>query len=79
MYHWFIAILLFACPVFTKPEHKSRYALEDHYTGYDFLSAFEHQAIPDPTHGCVNFVSEQEALERRLTVPSPQNDGILRL
>ena len=38
---------------------------------------FKLQAIPDPTHGCVNFVSEQEALERGLAVPSSQNDGIL--
>ena len=77
MRYWFIAILLLAHLVFIKPKYKSRYTLEDHYTGYDFLSVFKHQAIPDPTHGCVNFVSEQEALERGLTVPSPQNDGIL--
>ena len=77
MRYWFIAILLLAHLVFIKPKYKSRYTLEDHYTGYDFLSVFKHQAIPDPTHGCVNFISEQEALERGLTVPSPQIGRIL--
>lgn len=79
MRYWVIAILLLAHLVFTKPKHKSRYILEDHYTGYNLLSAFEHQAIPDQTHRYANFVSEQEALERAsgLTIPSPQNDRIL--
>jgi hypothetical protein len=29
------------------------YVLTDNYIGYDFLLGFEHQAIPDPTHGRV--------------------------
>ena len=77
MMSWSALLLLALTQAFARPEHISRYALQDHYTGHDFLAAFEHQAIPDPTHGRVNYVCEQEALARGLTVPSPLNDGII--
>jgi hypothetical protein len=73
-----LLLLLSTLPLaLAKHHHIHRYTLQDHYTGSDFLSAFEHQAIPDPTHGRVNYVSEEEAVARGLTAPSPLNDGII--
>ncbi|PIL26819.1 hypothetical protein GSI_11080 [Ganoderma sinense ZZ0214-1] len=46
------------------------YFLTDNIRGSQFLSAFTHQAIPDPTHGRVNYVSQATALERNLTYAS---------
>ncbi|KAJ3553250.1 hypothetical protein NM688_g3716 [Phlebia brevispora] len=33
--------------------HAASYTLSDNYVGSDFLTAFQHQAIPDPTNGRV--------------------------
>ncbi|KAI1787217.1 laminarinase [Ganoderma leucocontextum] len=43
------------------------YFLSDDLTGSQFLSAFTHQTIPDPTHGRVNYVSQTTALAKNLT------------
>nr|VWO94478.1 Mixed-linked glucanase [Ganoderma boninense] len=42
-------------------------ALADSHVGRDFLDAFVHQAIKDPTAGRVNYVSQATALSKNLT------------
>jgi len=46
------------------------YGRTDAISGTGFLSAFQHQAIPDPTHGRVNYVSQADALAQNLTFAS---------
>ncbi|KAI0757797.1 laminarinase [Daedaleopsis nitida] len=43
------------------------YSQVDTFSGQSFLSGFVHQAIPDPTHGRVNYVSEDIAIAQNLT------------
>ena len=43
------------------------YRLQDNYVGASFLTGFDHQAIPDPTHGRVNYVDEATARAKNLT------------
>ncbi|KAJ3531983.1 hypothetical protein NM688_g7492 [Phlebia brevispora] len=44
-----------------------QYSIDDSYVGTDFLSAFVHEAIDDPSHGRVNYVNESTALAENLT------------
>lgn len=53
------------------------YHLTDNHVGADFLSSFSHQAIADPTHGRVNYVSQATAQSLNLTYASG-NTLILR-
>ncbi|KAK7692230.1 hypothetical protein QCA50_003855 [Cerrena zonata] len=46
------------------------YQLSDNHVGTDFLSTFVHEAIPDPTHGRVNYVDQATALAQNLTFAS---------
>ncbi|EKM54269.1 glycoside hydrolase family 16 protein [Phanerochaete carnosa HHB-10118-sp] len=46
------------------------YALSDCYVGAAFLAAWQHQAIPDPTNGRVNYVDQATALAKNLTFVS---------
>nr|VWO94484.1 Mixed-linked glucanase [Ganoderma boninense] len=46
------------------------YSIADSHVGTDFLSAFTHEAISDPTHGRVNYVSQSTALSKNLTFAS---------
>ncbi|GJJ06564.1 hypothetical protein Clacol_000757 [Clathrus columnatus] len=43
------------------------YSLSDNIVGSDFLSTFTHQAIADPTHGRVNYLSQADALAKNIT------------
>ncbi|TCD62940.1 hypothetical protein EIP91_006203 [Steccherinum ochraceum] len=43
------------------------FSLTDNHVGKDFLTAFTHEAIADPTHGRVNYVSQATALAKNLT------------
>ncbi|KAM6493399.1 Concanavalin A-like lectin/glucanase domain containing protein [Amanita muscaria] len=51
--------------------------LADHYTGYDFLDRFQWETGNDPTHGRVDYVSKQDALDKNLTYAS-QNKFVMR-
>lgn len=53
------------------------YQVCDTIIGNDFYEAFEFEAIPDPTHGRVNYVDCATARELRLTVAT-DTDFILR-
>ncbi|KAG8929808.1 hypothetical protein FRC03_011401 [Tulasnella sp. 419] len=43
------------------------YVLKDSYVGRDFLECFDFEAIQDPTHGRVNYVDKDTALDQNLT------------
>lgn len=43
------------------------YTLSDNYVGTDFLTAFEHQAIADPTNGRVSVISAMSCSSLALT------------
>lgn len=45
----------------------SSFALKSVYSGDSFFSRFRYEAIPDPTHGFVNYVSKDESASRNLT------------
>ncbi|KAI0638992.1 2 beta-glucan [Trametes polyzona] len=53
------------------------YKMKDSFVGQGFLSGFSHQAIPDPTHGRVNYVDQQTALSKNLTFAT-DNSFIMR-
>ena len=46
------------------------YSLSNNFVGSDFLSAFNWEAIADPTHGRVNYVDQATALADNLTFTS---------
>ncbi|KIJ39902.1 glycoside hydrolase family 16 protein, partial [Sphaerobolus stellatus SS14] len=46
------------------------WSLTDTFVGTGFLSAFSHQAIADPTHGRVNYLSQSDALAKNITFAS---------
>ncbi|QRV78202.1 glycoside hydrolase family 16 protein [Ceratobasidium sp. AG-Ba] len=46
------------------------YNLVDNFVGSGFLNGFSHQAIADPTHGRVNYVSQSTAISQNLTYAS---------
>lgn len=46
------------------------YSLTDNFIGSDFLTAFNFEAIPDPTNGRVNYVDQATALADNLTFTS---------
>ncbi|KAF9479575.1 glycoside hydrolase family 16 protein [Pholiota conissans] len=54
-----------------------RYTLSESIIGYDFLEAFDFQAITDPTHGRVNYLSRSDALSKNL-VKTSRNSFIMR-
>ncbi|KAH8105325.1 laminarinase [Cristinia sonorae] len=59
------APLLLVAQTFAK-----QYSQTDSIIGSGFLSAFSHQAIADPTHGRVNYVSQSTAQAQNLTFAS---------
>ncbi|KIJ34599.1 glycoside hydrolase family 16 protein, partial [Sphaerobolus stellatus SS14] len=46
------------------------YKVTDSVSGTGFLSSFSHQAIADPTHGRVNYLSQADALAKNITYAS---------
>ncbi|KAH9945470.1 endo-beta-glucanase [Epithele typhae] len=50
------------------PVLAAQYSLADSYQGAGFLSGFSHEDIPDPTHGRVNYLSQEDAISRSLTI-----------
>ncbi|KAH7910586.1 concanavalin A-like lectin/glucanase domain-containing protein [Hygrophoropsis aurantiaca] len=59
---WFLALVQTTMP---KP-----YALNASFEGRDFLTAFNWETIDDPTHGRVNYVNKDMALQNNLTFAS---------
>ncbi|KDQ21503.1 glycoside hydrolase family 16 protein [Botryobasidium botryosum FD-172 SS1] len=45
----------------------SAWTIADTFIGGDFLNAFDWETLDDPTHGRVNYVDQQTALDRNLT------------
>jgi hypothetical protein len=57
--------------------HAATYSRTEQIVGSGFNSAFDYQAIADPTHGRVNYVNQQTAQSQNLTYAS-SNSFILR-
>ncbi|KAG8691173.1 hypothetical protein FRC11_006148 [Ceratobasidium sp. 423] len=53
------------------------YSVSDTFIGSSFLSGFTHEAIADPTHGRVNYVDQNTAINQNLTYANG-NTFILR-
>ncbi|KAG9089863.1 hypothetical protein FRC07_012239, partial [Ceratobasidium sp. 392] len=60
-------------PIFNNFWHQT-----DSYQGEDFLKDFTFEAIPDPTHGRVNYVDMQTAIAHNLTQCTPRGNFIMR-
>lgn len=45
----------------------AHFVLADSYVGRDFLYSWNWETLDDPTHGRVNFVDQQTALNNNLT------------
>ena len=58
---------VFATFIFS-PTLAQTFQLKDQFIGKDFLSGFEWNTFDDPTHGRVNYVDQQTALQKQLTV-----------
>ena len=58
---------VFATFIFS-PALAQTFQLKDQFIGKDFLSGFEWNTFDDPTHGRVNYVDQQTALQKQLTV-----------
>jgi len=54
------------------------YSLKDTYVGADFQNNWEWEAIPDPTHGRVNYVTLAQAQALNLTEITDDNSFIMR-
>ncbi|KAG8722106.1 hypothetical protein FRC09_006809 [Ceratobasidium sp. 395] len=52
--------------------------LSDSYQGKDFLESFTFEAMPDPTHGRVNYVDMKTAIAHNLTQCTRQGSFIMR-
>ncbi|KAG6816368.1 hypothetical protein H0H87_006641 [Tephrocybe sp. NHM501043] len=52
------------------PSLSASYSLSDNIVGSGFLSAFNFEAIADPTHGRVNYVDAATAASQNLTYAS---------
>jgi hypothetical protein len=50
------------------------FTLRHTYSGPTFFDGFEYEAIPDPTHGFVDYVPKQVAEQRNLTFVSKYGD-----
>jgi hypothetical protein len=46
---------------------QSRYRLAESMVGYDFFKAFTWETLDDPTHGRVNYIDQETAMERNLS------------
>jgi len=49
------------------PAIRAHFVLKDTYIGEDFLHGWEWETLDDPTHGRVNYVDQESALNRNLT------------
>jgi hypothetical protein len=49
------------------PATYAHFQLADKYIGHDFLNWFNWETFDDPTHGQVNFVDQQTALQSNLS------------
>ncbi|OBZ78872.1 hypothetical protein A0H81_00340 [Grifola frondosa] len=58
---------LFLVSSFVSAALGATYNVQDTFIGQDFLTGFSHQAIPDPTHGRVNYVDQATALATNLS------------
>ena len=58
---------VFATFIFS-PALALTFQLKDRFIGKDFLSGFEWNTFDDPTYGRVNYVDQQTALQKQLTV-----------
>ncbi|WWD09153.1 hypothetical protein V865_007275 [Kwoniella europaea PYCC6329] len=56
----------------------ARYRLAKHYYGKDFFDGFDWKTFDDPTHGRVNYVSENEAKQRNLSYVSDHNTFVMK-
>ncbi|OJT14334.1 hypothetical protein TRAPUB_9125 [Trametes pubescens] len=68
---------LFAVSTLVSSALAATYPLKDSFVGQGFLSGFSHQAIPDPTHGRVNYVDQPTALAQNLSFAT-DNTFIMR-
>ncbi|KAF8590994.1 glycoside hydrolase family 16 protein [Ramaria rubella] len=68
MIHLNLATLVLG--LFVTACNAATYSRTDSISGTDFLSEFSHQAIADPTHGRVNYLSQADALAQNLTFAS---------
>ncbi|KIM26095.1 glycoside hydrolase family 16 protein [Serendipita vermifera MAFF 305830] len=64
------ACFLAALLSFTLSAQAATYSLTDKWVGKSFLEAFSWQAIPDPTNGRVNYLSQSNSLAKNLTYAS---------
>ncbi|KAH7919357.1 hypothetical protein BV22DRAFT_1040974 [Leucogyrophana mollusca] len=62
-----IFVLLTSAQLFPDP---ATYVLKDKFVGRDFLNGFNWETFDDPTHGRVNYVDKNTALQRGLTSAS---------
>jgi hypothetical protein len=60
---WLLFALL-ACSLTVRAVH---YSLTDNWVGAEFLQAFSWEAITDPTHGRVNYLSQWRSVALNLT------------
>ena len=49
------------------------FSVVDSYQGEDFINEWSFEAIPDPTHGYVNYVDKATAISRGLAFASGSN------
>ncbi|RDX45720.1 laminarinase [Lentinus brumalis] len=66
----FKSCMLIALAAVAAPALAATYSQADSFSGQGFLSGFTHQAIPDPTHGRVNYVDQGTAVANNLTFAS---------
>ena len=58
---------LFTLLTFLIPASSAQFVLADTYIGRDFLNTWQWETLDDPTHGTVNYVDKQTALNNNLT------------
>jgi len=73
----FIHSLLLSVFTSSSLSFASTYFLSDNVVGPDFYHYFDWEAIPDPTHGRVNYVDQATSIKQNLTYAS-QDTFILR-
>ncbi|KAG8994753.1 hypothetical protein FRB94_012586 [Tulasnella sp. JGI-2019a] len=66
----FKSTLLISALVSTATATLPIYTLTDNFVGPSFLSGFNWEAIPDPTHGAVNYTDQAFAIQQNLTFTS---------
>ncbi|KAJ7138585.1 glycoside hydrolase family 16 protein [Mycena filopes] len=72
------SLLALSVALFSRASQGALYLHHQHIVGQGFYDNFNFEAIPDPTHGRVNYVDEQTARRLKLTSVTPHNSFILR-